>query len=231
MRRELCSLYLPFWAQDIRFVELTKGRWITPYLRVFLPRNHPFRTHPRSGEPCHDDPPKYKTHEWYVRYSRRGEAMNANLLADQKAKHIKAFHPNDLEARKQTQAETNNQKIKVHKVKPLPRFYIRKLQAGEDFQEYQTAMREAKQKHVRDTKSVEQALIDYQELGLGAAARYEVCNRFVSIMAPRVMKGTGSPYGNFGSFKSADASFFFKYCPWIFDGIDDIKATRLATIK
>eukprot|EP00808_Paulinella_micropora_P024269 g78760.t1 len=32
----------------LRFVELTKGRWITPDFRVFLPRNHPFRTDPRS---------------------------------------------------------------------------------------------------------------------------------------------------------------------------------------
>eukprot|EP00808_Paulinella_micropora_P018253 g27731.t1 len=272
MRRKLSSLYLPFWAQDIRsetklcriillgvmgdgqgikkmvgstwngawccpscklrFVELTKGRWITSDFRVFLPRNHPFRTDPR-----------YKTHEWYVRYGRRGEAMNANLLEDQKAKHIKGvkylaalsgvpgFDHFIRMTWQQTQAETNNQKSQGHKVKPLPRFHIRKKQAGEDFQEYQTAMREAKQKHDRDTKLVEQALIDYQELGLDAAARYEVCNRFISIMAPRGMKGTGSPYGNFGSFKSADASFFFKYCPWIFDGIDDIKATRLATIK
>eukprot|EP00808_Paulinella_micropora_P022115 g64964.t1 len=125
----------------LRFVELTKGRWITSDFRVFLPRNHPFRTDPRFGEPCRDDP-KYKTHEWYVRYGRRGEAMNANLLEDQKAKHIKA----------------------------LPCFHIRKQQAGENFQEYQTAMREAKQKHDRDTKLVEQALIDYQELGLDAAS-------------------------------------------------------------
>eukprot|EP00808_Paulinella_micropora_P010578 g9659.t1 len=272
MRHELSSLYLPFWAEDIRsekklcriillgvmgdgqgikkmvgstwtgawscpscklrFVELTKGRWITPDFCVFLPRSHPFRTDPR-----------YKTHKWYVRYGRRGEAMNANLLADQKAKHIKGvkylaalsgapdFDHFIRMTWKQTQAETNNQKSKGHKVKPLPRFHIRKQQAGEDFQEYQTAVREAKQKHDRDTKLVEQALINYQELGLRAAARYEVCNRFVTIMAPRGMKGTGSPYGNFGSFKSADASFFFKYCPWIFDGIDDIKATRLATIK
>eukprot|EP00808_Paulinella_micropora_P027507 g23640.t1 len=80
MRRELSSLYLPFWAQDIQsetklcriiflgvmgdgqgikklFVELTKVRWITPDFRVFLPRDHPFRTDPRFGEPCHDDPP------------------------------------------------------------------------------------------------------------------------------------------------------------------------------
>eukprot|EP00808_Paulinella_micropora_P007667 g64410.t1 len=133
--------------------------------------------------------------------------MNANLLEDQKAKHIKGVKylaalsgvPGFDVARdffldlmhliwnlfrhfirmiwQQTQAETNNQKSKGHKVKPLPRFHIRKQQAGEDFQEYQTAMREAKQKHDRDTKLVEQALIDYQELGLDAAARYEVCNK------------------------------------------------------
>eukprot|EP00808_Paulinella_micropora_P027508 g23641.t1 len=53
---------------------------------------------------------------------------------------------------KQTQAETNNKKSKGHKVKQIPSFHIRKKQAGEDFQEYQTAMREAKQKHLRDTK-------------------------------------------------------------------------------
>ena len=187
--------------------------------------------------------------------------MNANLLADQKPKHIKGVKylsalsgvPGFDVARdffldlmhliwnlfkhfirmtwKQTKAESNNQKSQGHKVKPLGRFYIRQRRAGEEVDEYQTAMREAKQKHARDTKFVEQALIDYEELGLDAAARYEVCNRFISIMAPRGMKGTGSPYGNFGSFKSADASFFFKYCPWIFDGIDDIKAPRLATIK
>lgn len=98
MRRELSSLYLPFWAKDIRsedklcriillgvmgdgqgikkmvgsnwtgkwscpscklrFVELSKGRWITPDFRVFLPRNHPFRTDRRFGEACLDDPPK-----------------------------------------------------------------------------------------------------------------------------------------------------------------------------
>jgi len=92
-------------------------------------------------------------------------------------------------------------------------------------------MRQAKKKHVRDTKLVQQAMIDYGELGLDAVARYEVCSRFVSIMAPRCMKGTGSPYGNFGSFKSADAAFFFKYCVWIFDGIEGIRANRLATMK
>jgi len=42
----------------LKFVELTKGRWITPDFRVFLPQNHPFRSDPRFGEPCPDDPPR-----------------------------------------------------------------------------------------------------------------------------------------------------------------------------
>eukprot|EP00808_Paulinella_micropora_P023321 g63564.t1 len=197
MRRELSSLYLPFWAQDIRsenklcriiLLDLWTSRKGAGLHQIFV-------CFFRETIPS-------KNHEWYVRYGRRGEAMNANLLEDQKAKHIKGvkylaalsgvpgFDHFIRMTWQQTQAETNNQKNKGHKVKPLPRFHIRKQQAGEYFQEYQTAMREAKQKHDRDTKLVEQALIDYQELGLDAAARYEVCNRFMSIMAPRGMKGT-----------------------------------------
>eukprot|EP00808_Paulinella_micropora_P000863 g14769.t1 len=103
----------------LRFVELTKVRWITPDFRVFLPRDHPF---PRD------------------------------FFLDLMHLIWNLFQHFIRMTWKQTQAETNNKKSKGHKVKQIPSFHIRKKQAGEDFQEYQTAMREAKQKHLRDTK-------------------------------------------------------------------------------